>query len=166
MKMQKSTLPKFEISIFSKCGKLKFPEKYKIGTSKWIWKIQNLHLQIWNSIANLAFEILKSIFKNPKSDSPIPVESCFETSKFEFSDVENPKIYIFVSKFWFSLQIFLRPKTWFCIRSRNVLGNISDKKMIATLKKRPSGIPDEAEEFRQRLQSVNDYVFSQVVSYA
>ena len=50
--------------------------------------------------------------------------------------------------------------------SRNVLGNISDKKMIATLKKRPSGIPDEAEEFRQRLQSVNDYVFSQVVSYA
>ena len=27
---------------------------------------------------------------NPKSVSPIPLESCSETQKFEISDVENP----------------------------------------------------------------------------
>ena len=46
---------------------------------------QNLKLD-----CDLEFSIQKSIFENPKSISPIPLESCFEAQKFEISDVENP----------------------------------------------------------------------------
>ena len=53
------------------------------------------------SIANLGFGILKSIFKNPKYVFTIPLESRLGTSKFEISVAENPKIYIFASKFKF-----------------------------------------------------------------
>ena len=46
---------------------------------------QNLKLD-----RDLEFSIQKSILQNPKSIAPIPLESCFETFKFEISDVENP----------------------------------------------------------------------------
>ena len=56
------------------------------------------NLKIMFSIANFGFGILKSIFKNPKSISPISLESHFETPKFEFSVADFPQIFFFVSK--------------------------------------------------------------------
>ena len=64
-------------------------------------KIKISHPKTMISISNLGFGIMKSIFKNPKSVSPFSLESCFETSKLKFSDVENPEILIFASKFKF-----------------------------------------------------------------
>ena len=59
-------------------GKIRFPEKYEIGTSQLRKNTksapQNLKLN-----CDLEFSIQKSIFQNPKSISPIPLESCFET---------------------------------------------------------------------------------------
>ena len=74
MKMQKSILPKFEISIFEKM----VSGKYEIFTSQLRKNAksapQNLKLD-----CDLEFSSQKSIFENPKSISPIPFESCFET---------------------------------------------------------------------------------------
>ena len=53
-------------------------------------KIKISHRKTMISISNLGFGIMKSIFEIPKSISLIPLESCFETQKFEISDVENP----------------------------------------------------------------------------
>ena len=86
------------------CQNLKFrffkiwiPQKYEIGTSQLRKNTksapQNLKLD-----CDLEFSIQKSIFQNPKLISPIPLESCCETQKFEISDVENPQILIFASK--------------------------------------------------------------------
>ena len=121
MKMQNSTLPKFEISILKFLKNL-VSGKWEIGTSKleirfWFWnqwieiqnlfpKLKNLHLKISNLISILNFMAGNLIFKIPKSFSLFSLESQFETIKFEISDVENPqnldfrfKIFIFASNF-------------------------------------------------------------------
>ena len=86
MKMQKSILPKFEISILGKFGFQKntksAPHNFKKNTKL---ASQNLKLD-----CDFEFSIQKSIFENSKSLSSIPLEYHFETPKFEFSDVENP----------------------------------------------------------------------------
>ena len=71
----------------------------KISIRKMSSKIKIWHPKTMISISNLGFGIMKSIFKNPKSLSSIPFEFRFGTSKFEISDLENPKILIFASKF-------------------------------------------------------------------
>ena len=106
MKMQKSTLPKFDISIFENFDF----EKIRSRNSKWkFWllknlgsrKIRNRYLKTWNSISISNFGTMNSISKTSQSISLIPFEFRFEIPKFEFSDVENPKILIFASKFKF-----------------------------------------------------------------
>ena len=90
MNMQKPTLPNFEISSL---------DSWNINSDS--RKIRNWHFQTQNEITivnswaeNLISKISKSVFL-------IPLESHFETPKFEFSDIENPKILIFASKFKF-----------------------------------------------------------------
>ena len=96
--MQTPTLPKLEINYF---------DFWKSG----FWEIEKSGPQ--NLKFGFDFEFLsqKFDFENPKSTSPIPFEFRFGTSKFEISDIENPESFIFTSKFLFSLQIFLRPKS-------------------------------------------------------
>jgi len=121
MKIQKSILPKFEISNFGKIGlreiaksghkNLKFDFdfefwewKFKIYPKKlkfWFQKMRNRDLKTPNSVSILNFRAGNLIFKIPKSFSLISFESEFGTIKFEISDVENPKSLIFVSKFKF-----------------------------------------------------------------
>ena len=86
-------------------------------------KFKNLPLKTWNSITIFNFRAQNSILKICKSFSSIPFEFRFGIWKFEISVVENPQIYILASKFRFSLQIFLRPKSWFCIRLRQPCSN-------------------------------------------
>ena len=96
--MQTPIQAKFEISIFSKFGFQKHTksaheniEKYNIGTSK-----PQIRFRFWNlGAGNLTFKV-------PKSFSTISPESQFGTIKFEISDLENPKILIFASKFQFT----------------------------------------------------------------
>ena len=64
VKIQNSILPKFEISIFQHLTTSKntksAPQNFKLN-------------------CDLEFLIQRSIFLNPKSISPIPLESCFGT---------------------------------------------------------------------------------------
>ena len=68
---------KTKISIFNEFG---FPKNMKSAP-------QNLKFDFDFGFLGQKFDI---ILKNPKSTSAIPFESHIETSKFEFSDVENP----------------------------------------------------------------------------
>ena len=132
MKIQKSTLPKFEISNFGKIGfreiaKSGHIEKPEIRFRFVVFgiEIQNLSQKLKILVSkneksgpqNLQFDYdfqflgRKFVFKIPKSFSLISLEFQFEAIKFEISSVENPHIFIFASKFSFSLQIFLRPKS-------------------------------------------------------
>ena len=63
--------------------------------------MKNPHLKTWNSILILSFGGRNFISKFWKSFSLIPLESHFETIKFEFSDLQNPQIYIFAAKLKF-----------------------------------------------------------------
>ena len=75
---------------------------------------QNLKLAPPNQKLDRDFEFwfLNSIFKNPKSVSPIPLESHFNPQIWIQRPKLPPKLY-----FRFKIQIFLlRPKSWFCIR--------------------------------------------------
>ena len=64
-------------------------------------KLKNQYVKTWNSISILNFGAGNLVFKIPKSFCLISFESQFETSKFKFSDVENPQIFIFAVKFKF-----------------------------------------------------------------
>ena len=131
MKIQKSTLPKFEISIF---------EKFGFG------KMRNRDIKIWNSIPILKFWAMKIkflIFKQfgfPQNKKSGPQNLKFDFdfeflgSEFDFENLKigfsNPSRISFRDiqiwnrharkppnlDFRFKILIFLRPKSWFCIR--------------------------------------------------
>ena len=106
MKMQKSTLPKFEISFFEKLGFGKMRNrdiKTKILTFKEFGFPKNEKSGHQNSKLDYDFDFLaqNSISKISKSASLFRIEFRFETPKFEFAVVENHKILIFASNFKF-----------------------------------------------------------------
>ena len=111
--MQNSTLPKFEISIFEKLGfgkignrHLTTVKKYKIGTSK-------PEIELRFGIFDSKINFLKSKIDFSDSsrillrDLKIWNQRCRKPLNLYFR---------FWSKFSFSLQMFLRPKSWFCFR--------------------------------------------------
>ena len=120
MKMQTPTLPKFETSIFEKLGFGKIRNrdtKTKILTCKEFRFAKNKKSASQNSKFDHDFDFLGQnlISKISKSISLISLEFRFETPKFEFSDVENHRIYIFASKF----------KFFFCQNLDFVLGRLT-----------------------------------------
>ena len=86
MTIQKSTLPNL---------------KFRFWKNLDSRKIRNRHFQTQHQITILKFRAQNLISQNPKLISAIPLESHFETQKFEFSDLENPEIYCFAPKFKF-----------------------------------------------------------------
>ena len=96
MKMQKSILPKFEISIsFEKFSFEKMRNrdtKTKMLIFKEFGFAKSKKSVPQNQKLDYDFDFLGPKFnsKIPTSISLIPIEFRFETQKFEFSDVENP----------------------------------------------------------------------------
>ena len=108
---------------------MKFPEKYKIGTSKF-WKMQNRHIKTRKNTQS-APQYLKFDFQfsDPKFD--------FENFKIDFSNsirisIRDHQIWnLRLRKPWnldfrFKVPIFLWPKSWFCIRYHNFPVTITD----------------------------------------
>ena len=99
-KIQKSILPKFEISIFS---------KWDFG------RIRNRHPKTMILISIFGFWFLKFIFKIPQSISDF-FSNLISRSKNSHSAPQITPQYFLNSFQNLKIHIFLRPKSWFCIR--------------------------------------------------